>query len=111
MAKKVKRGGKAWKSAYSAYKSENRVEKNAVRRLQRHLKKYPEDELAARRLEEIVKKGRPYKRNNTKKGHTWSSVDIKLAELCNIRVQTPVIKRKESVPEWKQKLAQAFGRS
>lgn len=111
MAKKVKRGGKAWKSAYSAYKAENRVEKNAVRRLKRHLKEYPNDELAAKRLEIVTKEGRLYKRNKGKKSHTWSPVDIMTAQLCNIRVQTPVINRKGPLPEWKQKLAQAFGRS
>lgn len=71
MAKKVKRGGKCWKAGYSTYKTENRVKKNAILRLERHIKNYPNDEAAKLRLEE-VKLERPYKRNNTKKGHSWT---------------------------------------
>ena len=80
MAKKTKRGGKAWKAGYSTYKAENRVKKNAIRRLERHIKAYPNDESAKARLEE-VRLERPYKRNNVKKGHIWSPEDIRYATL------------------------------
>lgn len=80
MAKNVKRGGKAWKSGYTTYKAENRVKKNAIRRLERHLKNYPNDEAGKARLEEI-RLERPYKRNNVKKSHTWSPGDIQYASI------------------------------
>ena len=112
MPKKISRtSNKNYQARYARYKAENRVYKNAVARLERHMKNYPNDEQAQKRLVEIKKDGRPYKRNNTKTSHVWSSTDIFLAELCNIKLQLPVVNRKADLPEWKQKLAQAFGRS
>lgn len=78
MAKKHK--GKGDVSKANAYKSENRAQKNAIRRLERHLKSYPNDEQGVKRLEEI-KKERPYTRNRVKTSHSWKPEDIKYAEL------------------------------
>lgn len=104
MPKKISRTSNPnYKAKYARYKAENRVQKNAIARLARHCKEYPEDEAAKVRLEEI-KKGRPYKRNNVKTSHVWSPREIYLAELCNIKFQTPVIKRRSSPPEWKKTL-------
>jgi len=80
LAKKNKRGGTAWKSGYSAYKAENRVKKNAIKRLEKHLKMYPNDEQGKARLQEI-KVERPYTRNNTRKGRVWTPEEKAYAEL------------------------------
>lgn len=104
MPKKIKRTSNAtYKAKYARYKAENRVQKNAIARLARHCKDYPNDEKAKVRLEEI-KKSRPYKRNNVKTSHVWSPTEIYLAQLCNIRFQTPVVKRRSTIPEWKKTL-------
>lgn len=107
MAKKTKRGGKAWKAGYSAYKAENRVYKNAVSRLERHIKNYPEDSQAVAQLETFKKEGRPWKRTPPR-GKRMSPREIKLREYNAIKVQTPVINRKGPEPEWKQTLRLAF---
>lgn len=78
MAKKHK--GKGDSSKANAYKSENRAQKNAIRRLERHLKNYPNDEQGMKRLEEI-KKERLYTRNRVKTSHSWTQEEIRYAEL------------------------------
>lgn len=47
------------KEHYKRYKAENRWEKNKVARLERHMKKFPEDKQAA----DALKKPKSYNRN------------------------------------------------
>jgi hypothetical protein len=60
------RAGKAWKDGYTNYKMTGRHEKNKIRRLERYIKNNPKDEQAKNRLDELLKKGVEYKRNNHK---------------------------------------------
>lgn len=45
------------KAHYAAYKTENRVQKNKIKKLEVHCKTYTKDEKAAQRLKELVSKG------------------------------------------------------
>ena len=62
MAKK-QRGGLSYKEGYKKYKTEHREIKNKIEKLERHVKRFPEDKQAENRLE-IIKKERSaaYKR-------------------------------------------------
>jgi len=59
------------KKQYAMYASEMRQVKNFVKKMERHLKKHPEDESAKATLENAKKTGREYKRKkpNVKKWH------------------------------------------
>jgi len=48
---------KKGKGLYAVYKTDNRAEKNKIKKLTRHCKKFPNDLLCAKRLEEIKEKG------------------------------------------------------
>ena len=48
---------KKGKGSYAVYKADNRVEKNKIKKLTRHCKKFPNDLICAKRLEEIKEKG------------------------------------------------------
>ena len=58
MAKQKSRKGNG---SYLEYKNENRYKKNKIKKLERHLKKYPHDKLAEEALENFKKSGE-YKR-------------------------------------------------
>ncbi len=70
MAKKQK--SMKGKGTYAEYRNENRYKKNKVKKLERHIKKYPNDIQAKERLAEIEKaqieptRGRPIKRGSCK---------------------------------------------
>lgn len=89
--------------AYARYKAEDRYFKNRVKRLERHLKDFPEDEQAKERLE---KGNFKYRRKRPIKSLTAREKEFnrlkKLAKNTNVR--------EPEVPEWKQILADAFGR-
>jgi hypothetical protein len=48
---------KKGKGLYAVYKTENRVQINKIRKLERHCKAYPEDKACANRLAELKKRG------------------------------------------------------
>jgi len=52
-----KTSSKLQKIHYQQYKLENRAQKNKIKKLQRHCKKFPNDEKCAERLAELKKKG------------------------------------------------------
>lgn len=54
MAKKRSNKGKG---SFATYKAENRVYKNKIRKLERHIKKFPDDEAAKENLKHIQKSG------------------------------------------------------
>ena len=58
MAQKSYKG----KKQYPAYKSENRVLKNKIKKLERHCKRFPNDEVSKANLERIKKNGYAYKK-------------------------------------------------
>lgn len=64
------------KNVQAAYKSENRVVKNRIRRLERHLKKYPNDTVAQTAL-----KDGPERRRYTPSKNVWGPLDKYFAEL------------------------------
>lgn len=66
MAKK-QRAGSSYKTQYSNYKSSSKHSKNKIAKLERHVKKYPEDIQSITYLASIKKNGVLYKRN--KFGH------------------------------------------
>ena len=53
--KKGLRTGQAYKNAYKQYKLENRWLKNKIKKLNRHIKKFPEDAQAQEALKRIEK--------------------------------------------------------
>lgn len=56
------------KNQYTAYKSENRLMKNRMRRIIRHIINFPEDLIAKKALEKMEKNGVPYRRKKPQ-GH------------------------------------------
>ena len=55
MAKKGIRAGNAYKNGYKQYKLEGRAWKNKTKKLERHVKRFPEDEQAKEALPRIKK--------------------------------------------------------
>jgi len=57
-----KKSGPSTKNAYKRYQLENRVHRNKLKRLTRHIKKHPEDKQTVESLVKIKKKGYIYNR-------------------------------------------------
>jgi hypothetical protein len=71
MAQKAKRKGNAYKNGYKKYKLENKEEKNKIRQLEKHIKKFPNDKQTIDALEKIKKSGLIHDRKKPiKKGST-----------------------------------------
>lgn len=68
MAKKA-RVGNSFKQQYSNYKVKSSWNKNAIKNLERHIKKYPEDEVAKEALKNRNENKTPYSRNRKSYGH------------------------------------------
>lgn len=66
----VKKVSKKGKGSFAAYKAEDRIYKNTVRRLERHLKNFPEDAVAKAKLDGIkaAKKAPWIRKKPTTKG-------------------------------------------
>jgi hypothetical protein len=71
MGKKVSKAGKG---SYAQYRGSNRYSKNKKLKLERHLKKYPDDECAKKCYEDGLKGGFPFTRNAPKTSQ-WSHTD------------------------------------
>ena len=77
MAAKRKGQHNSDKEQYGAYKAQARYSKNKRAKLERHLKKYPEDAQAAEALKNVS----PEPRRKTPKTYMWSKTQIKQAEM------------------------------
>lgn len=79
MGKKVSWAGK---KQFAMYKNENRFAKNKRRKLEKHVKLYPDDLKAKKVLEEGIKEGFSYKRK-TPKSSVWSKSDKHIVQLMH----------------------------
>lgn len=61
--KKGRRQGSSYKAQYTAYKAENRYEKNKIAKLEKTIKQQPNNEVLKAVLAKIKKEGIAYKRN------------------------------------------------
>lgn len=77
MAKKAKGAGISKKNQYTAYKAQSHYAKNKRAKLERHLKKYPDDEQAKQALENVS----PNPRRKTPNTYMWSKQQIERAQL------------------------------
>jgi hypothetical protein len=66
---------------FSAYQTENRQEKNKIKKLKRHVKNNPNDDLAYTGLSRIKKDGKSYARTVNGNRHKVSAADRKDLEL------------------------------
>ena len=71
---------KSGKGTYAAYRSGGHYAKNKLKKMERHLKKYPNDKIAEKCLETGLKTGFAYKRK-TPNTPTWSHTDKHHAEV------------------------------
>ena len=74
---------------FSAYQSENRQEKNKIKKLKRHVNNNPEDHVAWDGLEKMKKDGKPYARTiNASRNRATASekqdreMDAKIKKVC-----------------------------
>lgn len=77
MAKKAKGAGLSKKNQYAVYKEQSHYAKNKRAKLERHLKKYPNDEQAKQALENAS----PNPRRKTPNSYMWSKQQIESARL------------------------------
>lgn len=77
MGKKVSKAGKG---TYARYRSSNTYARNKQRKLERHLKSFPEDSVAKKCLESGLKGGFSWKRR-TPQTKQWSKPDKYQAQL------------------------------
>jgi hypothetical protein len=66
---------------FSAYQTENRQEKNKIKKLKRHVKNNPNDDLAYTGLSRIKKDGKKYARTVNANRHKVSAADRKELEM------------------------------
>ena len=76
MAKLKRTSNTNYKARYTGYKAQNRAEKNKIKKLERHCRKFPDDEQAAKSLAALKKSGFKYK--TTPKNSLYPIVDVQV---------------------------------
>lgn len=106
MAKKSSWKGK---KQYALYKSENRVYKNKLSKLERHCKQYPEDEEGKKHLERVKKNGYKGRSKPKEPGSNQTTPKLKLISIPYLETPGEQLSRLLGIPQprFKRRLKKA----